>query len=230
MVLGLLRWLKETRFYERKKKRIIKTLRQEVGRQKKLARCFKKWESYISVLKTETNKQTNKQKTKNDRMFSLAWNIVYWLLKSPCFEFLGMENMVFFEAKSWWKYDIYWWLKSSCFEFFGNGKYSIFLSKKLMERWYLLITEKFLFWTFWGWEIRSFFEAKSRWKYDIYWLLKSFCFELFGDGKYDLFWGEKLMKRWNLLIIEKFLFWANEKFLFWTFRWWEIRSFFKSKS
>ena len=120
---------------------------------------------------------------KNDRIFSLAWNIVYWLLKSHCFELLvGVENTVFFEPKSWWKYDIYWLLKSSCFELFGNGKYGLFLrqnlvksywlltcfeffedgkygifwTKKLMERWYLLVTEKFLFWTFPWWEIRSF--------------------------------------------------------------------------
>ena len=57
-------------------------------------------------------------------------------------------------------------------------------AKKAMERWYLLITEKFLFWTSWGWEIRSFFEPKSWWKDDIYWLLKSSYFELFRDGKY----------------------------------------------
>ena len=31
-----------------------------------------------------------------------------------------------------------------------------FLSKKLMEKLYSLITEKFLFWTFWRWEMRSF--------------------------------------------------------------------------
>ena len=32
-----------------------------------------------------------------------------------------------------------------------------------------------------------FFEPKSWWNGDIYWLLKSSCFELFGDGKYCLF-------------------------------------------
>ena len=96
-----------------------------------------KSESYISVLKKN-----------NDRIFSLTWNIVYWLLKSYCFEFFGSENMIFFEPKSWWKYGIYWLLKSSCFELSGNGKYSLFWEKKLMERWYLLITEMFLFWTF----------------------------------------------------------------------------------
>ena len=29
-------------------------------------------------------------------------------------------------------------MKSSCFELFGDGKYGLFLAKKLMERWYLL--------------------------------------------------------------------------------------------
>ena len=48
----------------------------------------------------------------------------------------------------------------------------VFLSQKLMEIWYLLITEKFLFCSFRQWEIRSFFKRKSWWKYNIYWLLK----------------------------------------------------------
>ena len=89
-------------------------------------------------------------------------------------------------------------------------------TKKLMEIWYLLITETFLFWTFQEWEIRSFlrlqmkisyllitemflfwtfrgwkirplFEAKSWCNDDIYRLLKSFCFELFRYGKYGFF-------------------------------------------
>ena len=49
-----------------------------------------------------------------------------------------------------------------------------FWAKKLMERWYLLITEKFLFWTFWWWEIRSFFQSRSWWKDDIYLVFLSF--------------------------------------------------------
>ena len=65
-------------------------------------------------------------------------------------------------------------------------------AKKLIERWYLLITEKVLFWTFQWWEIRSFFESRSWWKDDIYWLLRSSCFELFGDGKYGLFFSQKV--------------------------------------
>ena len=49
-------------------------------------------------------------------------------------KFSGMGNTVFFETKSWWKDDIYSLLKSSCFELFGDGKYGLFLAKKLMQR------------------------------------------------------------------------------------------------
>ena len=61
-----------------------------------------------------------------------------------------------------------------------------------MEIWYLLITEKFLFWSFREWKIRSFFKSKSWWKDDIYWSLRSSCSELFGDGKYELFLSQKV--------------------------------------
>ena len=64
-----------------------------------------------------------------------------------------------------------------------------------MERWYLLITEKSLFWTFRRWEIQSFFEPKSWWKDYIYWLLESSCFELFRGGKCGLFLKPKC--RWK---------------------------------
>ena len=67
----------------------------------------------------------------------------------------------------------------------------VFRAKKLMEIWYLLITEKFLFWIFQRWEIRSFVEAKSWQKDGIYWLQKSSCFELFDDGKY--FFSAKML-------------------------------------
>ena len=72
-----------------------------------------------------------------------------------------MGNTVFFWTKSWWKYDVYWLLKSSCFDLFRDEKYRLFWAKKLFERWYLLITEKFFFRPCWWWEIRSFFSAKK---------------------------------------------------------------------
>ena len=92
---------------------------------------------------------------------------------------------------------------------------------KLMEIWYLLITEKFLFWSFREWEIQSFLSQRSCWKDDIYWLLKSSCFNFFGNGKHGLFWVKKLMESWYSL--------TTEKFLFWCFREWEIGSFLRQK-
>ena len=38
----------------------------------------------------------------------------------------------------------------------------------------------------------SFFESRSWWKDDIYWLRRSSCFELFGDGIYGLFYSQKV--------------------------------------
>ena len=40
--------------------------------------------------------------------------------------------------------------------------------------------------------MRSFLEPKSWRKYKIYWLLESSCFELFGDGKYGLFFSQNI--------------------------------------
>ena len=84
----------------------------------------------------------------------------------------------------------YWKVLVLTFSEMGNTVFS--WAKKLTEIWYLLITGKFLFWTFRWWEIRSFFESRSWWKDDIYWLLRSSCFELFGDGKYGLFFSQKV--------------------------------------
>ena len=80
-----------------------------------------------------------------------------------------MENVVFFEHKSWWKDDIYWLLESSCFELFDDAKYGLFLSEEVDGKDY------------------------------IYWLLKSSCFELSDDGKEIFFSAKKLMERWYLL-------------------------------
>ena len=90
--------------------------------------------------------------------------------------------MVFFEPESWWKY-IYWLLKSSCFGFFGDEKYGLFCVKKLMERWNLLVTQKFLFWTFRSWEIRSFFSQKVDGKMIFTWSFWAFL-DIAGLGKY----------------------------------------------
>ena len=105
---------------------------------------------------------------------------------------------------------------------FWGWKIWYFWVKKLMKILYLLITEKFLFWSFRKWEIRSFLDPKSWLKDDIYWLLKSLFLNFSVMENTVLFWVKKLMKRWYLLVTEKFLFWA--------FQWWKMRSFFQPKS
>ena len=129
-------------------------------------------------------------------IFSLAWNIIFsdnW--KVLVLKFLEMKNMVFLSQKVDGNmiFTDYWKVLVLTFSEMGNTVFS--WAKKLTEIWYLLITGKFLFWTFRWWEIRSFFESRSWWKDDIYWLLRSSCFELFGDGKYGLFFSQKLMER-----------------------------------
>ena len=129
-------------------------------------------------------------------IFSLAWNITFPdNLKVLVLKFLEMKSMVFLSQKFDRNTD-YWKVLFLTFSEIGNTVFS--WAKKLMEIWYLLITGKFLFWNFRWWEIRSFFESRSWWKDDIYWLLRNSCFERFCDGKYCLFSAIKLMERWYL--------------------------------
>ena len=67
-----------------------------------------------------------------------------------------------------------------------------------------------------------FFEPRSWRKDDIYWLLKSFCFELFGDPKEGLFLEPKVLGKriftdcWKVLVLNFFemgntvFFWAKK--------------------
>ena len=55
--------------------------------------------------------------------------------------------------------------------------------------------------------MRSFLEPKSWRKYDVYWLLESSCFELFGDWKYGLFLSQEVDGKmiftgyWEVLVL-----------------------------
>ena len=83
----------------------------------------------------------------------------------------------------------YWKVLVLAFSEMGNTVFS--WAKTLTEIWYLLITEKFLFYRFRKWEIQPFLEPKSWQKYDVYWLLESSCCELVGDWKYGLFFESR---------------------------------------
>ena len=68
----------------------------------------------------------------------------------------------------------------------------------------IIYNEKLLLLTFQRWEIWSSFELKRGWKDDIYWLLKSSCFERFGDGKYGLFFSQNVDEKMTFT----WFFWA----------------------
>ena len=69
------------------------------------------------------------------------------------------------------------------------------------------------------------FEPKSWWKYDIYWLLKSSCFNLFGNGKYGLFLSQEVDGKmiftgyWEVLVLN-FSVMGNTVF-FQSKSWWK---------
>ena len=97
------------------------------------------------------------------------------------------------------EYHVYWLLKSSCFELSRDGKYGLFWAKKLMERLYLLITGKFLFWTFLKWEIWYFLSLKNSGTmiFTDYWKVLVLNFLEMGNAVF--FWSGKLIQRWYLL-------------------------------
>ena len=127
----------------------------------------------------------------NEVIFSLAWNIIFSdNLKVLVFKILEMKDIVFLSQKvdgdmiffDYWKvlvltfsemgntvlsqkvdgnmiFTEYW--KVLVLNFLVMRNTVFFWVKKLMERLYLLVVEKFFFWTFQWWEIRSFFQPKS---------------------------------------------------------------------
>ena len=129
----------------------------------------------------------------NEVIFSLAWNIIFsdnW--KVLVLKFLEMKNMVFLSQKVDENMIFTGYRKVLVLIFLEIGNTVFSWAKTLIERLYLLITEKVLLWTFRWWKIRSFFESISWWKDDIYWLRRNYCFDLFGNRKYGIFLSQKV--------------------------------------
>ena len=110
--------------------------------------------------KKNKNKKTKKKNNEMIFFFSMEYH-VYWLLKNSCFEMFGEGKYSLFSSQ---KVDenmisIEYW-KVLVLQFWEMGNMVFFRGKKLMERWYLRITEKFLFWIFRRWKIRCFFQPK----------------------------------------------------------------------
>ena len=88
----------------------------------------------------------------------------------------------------------YWKVLVLTFSEMGNTVFS--WAKKLTEIWCLLITGKFLFWTFRWWEIRSFFQPKSWWKDDIYMVFLSF---LWYSRTWEIWFFTQWSAKWYFL-------------------------------
>ena len=90
----------------------------------------------------------------------------------------------------------YWKVLVLPFSEMGNTIFS--WAKKLIERWYLLISEKVLFWTFRCWEIRSFLsqEVDGKMIFTGYWEVLVLNFSVMGNMVF--FSAKKLMERWYL--------------------------------
>ena len=95
------------------------------------------------------------------------------------------------------EYHVYWLLKSSCFELSGDENAGDFWAKKLIERWNLLIIEKFCFWTFWRLDLLLSQKVDGKIVFTDYW--KFLVLNFLEMGNMILFGAKKFMKRWYLL-------------------------------
>ena len=117
------------------------------------------------------------------------------------------------------EYYVYWLLKSPCLEVSGDGKYGLFLSQKVNRKMIFADYWKILVLNFSEIGNTVFFEPKSWWEDDIYWLPKSSCFELFAEGEYGLLLSQKVDEKmiftdyWKVLILNFSEMWNTVFFL-----------------
>ena len=135
----------------------------------------------------------------NEVIFSLAWNIIFSdNLKVLVLKFLEMKDMVFLSQKVDGNmiFTDYWKVLVLIFSEMGNTVFS--WAKKLIERWYLLITEKVLFWTFRWWEISSFLSQEVDEKMIFTGYSEVLVLKFLVMGNTVFFSDKMLMERWYL--------------------------------
>ena len=112
----------------------------------------------------------------------------------------------------------YW--KVLVLTFSGMGNTVSFWAKKLMERWYLLITEKVLFWTFRWWEIRSFLsqEFDGKMIFNGYWEVLVLNFSVIGNTFF--FSAKKLMEIYYMVFLS--FPWYSKTSEIWFFAQWSM--------
>ena len=160
---------------------------------------------------------------KNEALFSLAWNNFSDSLEVLVLSFLEMKDMVFLSQKVDWNMIFTDYYRFLVFNLFGNGKYGLFLSQKADG--IMIFTDYctiLVLTSFGNGKYGLFLSQKGdrNMIFTSYWKVLVLNFSVRGNTVF--FWVKKLMERWYFL--------DTQKFLFWTFRWWEIWSFFLSKS
>ena len=128
--------------------------------------------------------------------------------------FLEMKNIVFLSQKVGGNiiFTDYW--KVLVLIILGMGNTVFFCAKKLMERWYLLITEKALFWTFRWWKTRSFLSQKVDRKmiFTGYWEVLVLNFSVMGNDIYLVFLSSPWYSRtWEIWFFAQCLIMRDEK-------------------
>ena len=99
-------------------------------------------------------------------------------------------------------------LRCSCFGLFTNRRGCLFWARKLMERWYILVTEK-LFWTFWRWKMWSFFRARKLMERLYVLITEKFLFGSFSRWEIRSFLSQNV----NEKMIFTCCFWASHVIL-----------------
>ena len=132
-------------------------------------------------------------------------------MRKMIFQVSKNDKMIF--SLAWNKYHVYWLIKGSCFDFFADGKNGLFWAKRMMEMWYLLITEKLFFRPFQRCEIQSFWSQKVDGK-------------IFTDYWKALFLNLSVMG--NIVFFEPKSWWKDYMYLVflsypWYSRTWAIR-------
>ena len=130
------------------------------------------------------NEEGNAPKKNDEVIFSLAWNIMFTdNQKVVVLNFLEIKNMVFLSQKVDGKMisSDYW--KFFLLVFSRIGYTVIFWAIKLMERRYLLITEKLFVLNFSVMGIRSFLsqEVDGKMIFTVYWEVAVLNFSVMGN-------------------------------------------------
>ena len=99
----------------------------------------------------------------------------------------------------------YW--KCLVLNFLRMGNTVCLWAKRVMKRWYLLITEKFFVWTFRWWEMRFFFSQKADGKMIFAWSFWAF-YDIPGLGKYGFLRSDFFLYKY-----------------YWSILWWSLCNF-----